>query len=172
MALIAILVVFSIGAYSLVEPLSNSIKTQDQELKKAKDSLALLPNQIEKYFLLHARQSEIEKQYQEVSFPEGEVLSYLESVIKEKGGVEKNTDYKINEQPQKEFGGKYIQEPFRIELYLQSEDSLAKILNELVRGPRPLVLSRLDIKGTPNKSRLIVNLEVSSFRRNNSGEKA
>lgn len=171
MALVAVLVLLSLGGYSLVEPVGVLMQKSSQELKKARDSLGLLPTQIEKYFILNSRQKEIEKRYQKVSFPDGEVLSYLEGVIKEQGGVEKNTDYKINEQPQREFGGQYIQEAFRIELYLLSEESLAKILSELVRGPRPMVLSRLNVKSTPNKSRLIVNLEVSSFRRSIESEK-
>ena len=170
MAALAFLVLLGMGLYSLVEPINTALKSRQQELKKSKDSLALLPNQLEKYYLLNARQSEIEKRYKEVTFPEG-VLSYLESIIKEKGGIEKTTDYKINQQSARGFGGRYVQEPFRIELYLQSEESLAKVLYELVRGPRPLVLSRLNIKSTPNKSRLIVNLEVSSFRRSDSGDK-
>lgn len=159
-----LMVVIFLLLQSALSPVSEAFANQEKNLRQTRDRLALLPGQLERYILLQKRRQKIEEKYQTVDFKEG-VLSHIEELIRTQAKVDNSTDYKINPLPEREFGGDYMQEPFRIELYTTSVADLTQFLQELVKGKRPLVLTRLDIKKAPNRSKLIVQLDVSNFRK-------
>lgn len=164
LAIAGILVFVFIGANSVVESVSKSFSVQKRELEKVQNEFLAVPAQLERYLILNQRKNLIEKKYQEVQF-QGGVLSHVEDLVRQKAGVESSTDYKINKLQERKFGGSYIQEQYKIEIYTTSIEKLAVFLKSLVAEQNPLVMTRLNIKKAPNKRKLIVQIDVSNFRK-------
>ena len=148
----------------IVTPVTKQFKIQKRELAKLRQEYASVPTVLETYLGLSQRRELIEKKYRGVSF-EGGVLSHIEKLVVDVAKIENRSDFKIVSKPEKEFGGSYIHEPLRIELTTTSMEDLTNFLGELVRGERPLVLTRLQFKKSNTTSKLAVQLDVSNFRR-------
>lgn len=162
-AVLAILVIVVMVGSSAIEPIQKIFSAQSAILKKSQDELALVPTQLERYIKLDLRQSEIEKKYQSVEFKTG-VFSYMESLISSTTGVTSSKDYSIKPLPPSDFGGSYIQEPWRIEVHVTAFDKAVEFVKEIARGKHPLVLTRMNFKKSPNNSRLTVQVDVSNFK--------
>ena len=147
-----------------VAPVMTRFRTQKSTLTKLRQDYAGVPVILETYLGLSQRRELIENKYQEVSFEEG-VLSHIEKLIVDVAKIENRTDFKIDSLSERQFGGNYVHEPLRIELTSTSLEDLSNFLGELVRGERPLVLTRLQLKKSKSTSKLVVQLDVSNFRR-------
>lgn len=164
LAILGVVIVLYIFSSSAYEKIQTKIASQNARLKKAQDELLALPYQLERYLLLKKRKENIETVYKEIEFADG-FLTHIEELIREKAGVESSTDYKINALPETEFGGDYIREPYRIEVFVTSLENLSAFLKSLVAEENPLVMTKLNIKKAPNKTKLIVQIDVSNFRK-------
>ena len=159
----AVLVVAFIVISEVITPLWDKVGSTSQQLQTVRERFEVLPNQIDNFQKLYTKQAAIEKEFQELSFADG-VLSHIETLIREEARLDSISEYKINPLPVKDFSDQYQQEPFKIELYVTSIPDLTNFLNQLVHGPQPLVLTSLDIKKAPNRTKLIVQLNVSNFK--------
>lgn len=167
LAVIAAAYLIYVVAAQVVDPLQQAFIQQSDRLKKTRQSLAVLPNQLTRYKQLNFKKTEIENQYSGVVFQNG-VLSHIESLIKSVAQITNSSDYSIRSLSTKAFGGNYEREPFRIQLNTDSHENLLNFLEKLTRGNQALTLTSLKISKAPNRTKLIVVIEVSNFKPLNS----
>jgi hypothetical protein len=167
LALAAIMIALFVSAQaykraSLVFELQTS---EREQLTRDLDAAGVL---LERYSKLKAKRNEIENVYKEVEIKEG-ALSLLERMVEEKAGVPKG-QFTIKEMQARQFGGNYEQQPFTINLSVSALEKLTDLLQELVSGPHRMVISRLHVKKAPTLDKLNVDIDVSTFKRVNSGK--
>ncbi|RMG43388.1 MAG: hypothetical protein D6719_03845 [Candidatus Dadabacteria bacterium] len=159
-ALLAITVVIIALSY-LAPPIQQAFSAQQRELKKLEVEIKALPRLTERYLRLKARRNEIESSYHAVELKEG-ALSHLEKLVTSVAGV--SSGFNIKDLPVRKFGGAYEQAPFIVKFKTDDLKKLVKFLEEIVNGPKPLILSRIIINKLRNYSKLDVEIGVSSIR--------
>jgi len=118
-----------------------------------------------KYTTLNARRQIIESEYTKAEIKEG-VRSHLEKLLREKAGVTTGS-YTIRDKPTSEFGGSYELAPFSVTFPAVTLQGVVDFLREVTHGPRPLVLTELEMKKGRMGERMDVSADVSSIRKVN-----
>lgn len=154
--------VFIIASYLVYEPIANAFSGQAMAIADAEQNVKRISLELERYAKYETRRREIESRYKEVEIKEG-ALSYLETLLKEKGGV--RSGFTIKDSPGREFGGDFEQVSFSVKFSTTDYERLLQFLKELVYGARPLILSKLDVQMNRRQTALDVDLEVSTIRR-------
>ncbi len=153
-------------------PVQSAFARQKVELERIERDAETITFLLDRHLRLMIRKEEIESSYREVEMKEG-VLSYLETLIRDKGGIE--SGYQLRDNQPRDFAGQYEQTPFTIRFSTTSLPRLVDLLTEIVHGPRPLILTRLDMRrgsriATSGAQPLNVEIDVSSLRRIESSE--
>ncbi len=147
----------------LSEPVIDGLNNSEVALIESQSRVKLVPATIEKYLKLKQRREAVEKRFREVEFKEGP-LSFLEKLVQEKAGVAK-TEIDIKPGPERPFGGSYEQLTHTVRFKTADLGALVGFLKELARGPRPMIIARIDIKRSRLGDKLEVDLDVSSLRK-------
>jgi hypothetical protein len=160
-----LIVVVAVGILSLfgVSRVVGSVKEafaiQSQQLTDLEARVQSLPGLVGHYEKRKGRRDTIKAKYKQLERKEG-TLSYLERLIRDKVGT---TPF-INEGPSQPFGTQYEQTRFSIsKVRASSLEALASLLNELVNGAQPLLVTRLQIEKPFSINRLDVELDVTSI---------
>ena len=159
---LCVVVIIGLGAYSAGGGIYGAFTEQLAERERVERDYRSVLVLVERYSKLDKRRLEIEARYQKFEVKEG-VLSYLERLVKEKGNVQAGR-FKITSGKEREFGGNYVQSPFRIKLDTTNLNELVAFLKELTDGSQPLILTELDIQKNLVSNQLSVELDVSSMR--------
>lgn len=144
-------------------PLTTAFRRQSAELAKARMDAATLPGVARRYLEIRARRAGIENRYKQVEFRDGTVLSHLEKLIREKAEIP-SKEFNIRQGEARDFGRDYQQTPFTVKFSTAKVPSLVEFLKELVEGPKPMVLSRLDITRRRGSNRLDVEIDASAIK--------
>lgn len=160
--LVAAVVVAFMGLYQIYEPIRASFRSQSERLATLEANMKGVGLSIERYMKFKARRDKIEEDYKGIEFKEG-ALSHLENLVRSKAGIA--TGFTIKDNPPKEFAGNYEQTPFNIKFTTTNLESLIEFLKELARGPRPLIISKIDLQKSRFADRLEVDVDASSIRR-------
>ena len=157
----ALVLVFTL-CYLVYEPIQDAFDAQAVALAEAQGRTRTIGGTLEGYLKLKARRDLIESRYREVEFKEG-ALSHIENLIRTKALV--TSGYTIKDNTPRPFGGSYEQVPYSVRFQISSLSALLDFLKEVVHGPRPLILSRLELQKSRIGDRLDVDLDVSSLRK-------
>lgn len=160
--IVALIVAVFIALYQIYEPIRGSFQNQQERITALEASMKNAGLSIERYIKLKARRDKIEQEYKGIEFKEG-ALSHLENLVRTKAGV--SSGFTIKDNPPKEFGGNYEQTLFSIKFTTTSLDSLLNFLKELANGPRPLIISKIDVQKSRFAERLDVDIDATSIRR-------
>lgn len=156
---VALLLVYVI----LYRPVASAFAAQRSELAEADLEIKRISALLDKYTRLRAKRQEIENQYREIEIKEGG-LTLLENLIRTKlDAAPGSFTIKERDNPSREFGGNYEQQPFNVRFNTTDLGKLVYFLQEMVHGPKPLILRKIDIRR--RGERLEVDLDVSSIRR-------
>jgi len=148
--------------YGIIGPALDAFESQQIELTKLEQDAKTLAILLRRYRELEARRGAIEERYKAVEMREG-VRAHLEALVKSKAGIP--FGYNIKSGRELPFGSAYVQENFSLKFDTVNFKGVVDFLDELVRGTRPLILTRLDIRKGRNAENLTVELDVSSLRR-------
>jgi len=151
------------GLYNMYQPLKASFARQSAQIEKLQTDSETVTHLLNRHLELSTRKNEIEGAYQQIA-GRGGMLSYIEGVITNKMSIQQS-DFEIREQATRSFAGDFEQAPFLIKFNTQDFPKLVEFLAELAHGPRPLIISRLDLKKTRAGDALEVEIDVSSLRR-------
>ena len=163
---VAVVVIFMV--FSFIQPIQNMFLDQSLELSKAEQEVHNIAVEINRYQRLKLRRSQVEQEFKSVEIKEG-ALSHLESLVKDKAGIAQGA-FTIKDQPPKPFGAGYQQTFFSVNFSTTDYPRLIDFLKELVDGPKPLVVKRLDLKRTRGGDKLEIDLEISSITKDKQGE--
>jgi hypothetical protein len=155
-----------VGVYSVLEPISEAFDHQAVELVEAQGRTKSVSGTLERYLKLKAKREAIEGRYRKVEFEDG-ALSHLENLIRTKALVA--SGFTIKDSPSRPFGGNYEQVPLTVRFSTANFEALIDFLNEVVHGPRPLILGRLSLQRSRMGDRLDVELDVSNLRKLSKG---
>lgn len=150
-----------LATMAIVQPIQNLFSEQSLQLVEAENNVREMASAINRYQRLVQRRTEIERDFQSVEIKES-ALSLLEGLIKGKAGISQGA-FTIKEQAPKPFGNNYLQTFFAVKFSTTDYPRLIDFLQEMVDGPKPLVLKRLDVKRNRGGDKLDVDLEVSSI---------
>lgn len=156
----AIVIVLALEAYGQIAAYFNE---QALRLNQVEARLGETTNSLQKYLDLKARRDAIESRYREVAVQD-DAVSHLENLIKTKAGIQQGL-FTIRDSPANPFGGNYEQLPFSVKFNTTNLQALVDFLREVTEGPKPLVLSRLDLNRRRGSDRLDVEISLSSIRR-------
>jgi len=165
-SLIAAGVVIILGfvIYAVYEPIQKAFSAQGARFEETIHTMDNVSIALARYAKLRARRQTIEDLYKEVEISEG-VRSLLANIVESKAGIPAG-QYDIDGRDAREFGTGYEQTPFRLRFIITDYKRLVSFLNEIVNGPKPLILTGLDIKKRQTADgSLEVELDVSSIRR-------
>ncbi len=160
--ILAVLVAISMLLYQIYEPIREAFRRQDERLASLELNMKGVGTSIERYMKLKARRDKIEADYKGIEFKEG-ALSHLETMVRSKAGI--TNGFTIKDSQPKEFAGSYEQTPFNIKFTTVSLDTLVEFLKELTHGPRPLIVSKVDLQKSKFADRLEVDIDASSIRK-------
>ena len=160
--IVAVCAAVFMGLYQIYEPIRESFKAQTAKLVTLDENMRGVGVSIERYMKLKARRDKIEAEYKGIEFKEG-ALSHLETMLRSKSGI--TNGFQIKDNQPKEFAGNYEQTPFNIKFTTVSLDSLIDFLKELTHGPRPLIVSKIDLQKSKFADRLEVDIDASSIKR-------
>ena len=155
----AVGVAFLLFAYNAAINTKAEFSALALKISQAEADAAQVKSSLERYMELKNKSDEIRRIYKSVEIEEGE-LSYLEKLIKEKAGIAPN----IVTPAERDFGSEYIQKPFVIKFSTTDFKGFVEFLKALVEGPKPFILSRLDLTRRRGADRLEVDMEASSLR--------
>ncbi|NMC61978.1 MAG: hypothetical protein GYA55_02290 [SAR324 cluster bacterium] len=133
----------------------------NSNLSYANEELATVSDLLSQYSKAKAQRDRIENEFRSVEFKEGE-LTYLEELIKKKLNL--SSGFTITPRAVTKFGVNYEQHPFTVKFSLSDLKLIMEFLNEIISGPQPLLLTRLDIRMTRNGETLEVDMDVSSIK--------
>lgn len=150
-----------IAALVIMQPISSMFGEQSLRLSKSLNDAATIRDNLVRFQRLKQRRAEVEQEFKSVEIKEG-ALSYIEGLLRAKAGIEQGA-FTIKDQPAKPFGTEYQQTSFNINFTTTDYPHLIDFLQELVDGPKPLVLKKLDLKKSRGGDKLEVDLEVSSI---------
>ena len=136
--------------------------TQATEVETVQRSIEDVTAGLSRFSLLTARKAEIEAQYKQVEMSEG-VRSFLENMLRTKAEV--SSGYTIKDLPTTAFGGNYELAPFSIRFSTTSLQGVINFLNEIVHGPRPLILTDIELRKSRQGDKLDVSLGINSIRK-------
>lgn len=154
---------FVLIAIEIVSQIDAFFDEQTLRLTQVEERLGQTTNSLQKYLDLRARRDQIESNYREVAVQE-DVLSHLENLIKNKAGIQQGL-FTIRDSPPNPFGGNYEQLPMSVKFTTTNLQALVDFLREVSEGPKPLILSRLDLNRRRGADRLDVEISLSSIRR-------
>ncbi len=160
---LASLVIVCIALIEIYGAVASYFEDQSVRLTQLETRLGSTNSHLQKYLDLKARRDAIESRYREVEIQEG-ALSHLENLIKTKAGIAQGL-FTIRDSPASPFGGNYEQLPFMVKFNTTNLQALVDFLREVTEGPKPLVLSRLDLNRRRGSDRLDVEVALSSIRR-------
>ena len=159
-----ILVVCVIGLLSAYDYVNSLFSAQKNEFAKIKGEISEATQLLKSYSDLEARRASIEAQYKKVEMHE-RPLSYLEKIAEEKAGISSN-ELKIDPRKVSEFGGGYEKAPFSLSFKTNDLEKLVAFLDELVNGPKPFLVSKLELRNMRVRNqRLDVDINVTSIRK-------
>ncbi len=159
--LIGTAVMFLIVAMIVVRPISSRFNEQSLRLAAASADAAAIRDEMVRYLRLKQRRAEVEQEFKSVEIKEG-ALSYIEGLLRSKAGIDQGA-FTIKDQPPKPFGTEYQQTSFSVSFTTTDYPHLIDFLQELVDGPKPLMVKKLDLKKSRSGDKLEVELEVSSI---------
>jgi hypothetical protein len=153
-------------AYMIYEPVQRAFSEQGQRLEQSDQEMEKVAIALARYSKLKARRQIIENSYKEVEISEG-VRSLLSGIIESKAGIPQG-QFDIDARDARPFGMNYEQTPFRVRFIITDYSRLVAFLKEIVLGPKPLILTSLEIKKRQTADGgLEVDLDVSSIRQTN-----
>jgi hypothetical protein len=158
---IAVTFVLIFGIVKISLPIKEHFVTQTARLEQLRSDLAAVPQVFRQYFRLISTKRQIEERYQQVRRTEG-VLSHLERIVREKTQLSQGL-FTISELPVQSFGGSYENHAFSVRLRSVGVKETVDLLNEVVNGDEPYLLTRLEIDRRYRSDKLEVTLEVSSI---------
>lgn len=146
---------------AITRPIATLFSEQALELMQAQQNVRDMAASINRYEKLLQRRAEVERAFQSVEIKEG-TTSHLEGLIRNTAGIDQG-GFNIKAQSPKPFGKEYQQTFYSVNFSTTDYGRLIDFLKELVDGPKPLVLKRLDIKRSRSGDKLDVDLEVGSI---------
>lgn len=159
--ILAALAVTVMLVYGVGNKTYQAFETINSNLSYANEELTTVSNLLSQYSKAKSQRDRIENEFRSVEFKEGE-LTYLEELIKKKLNL--NSGFTITPRAVTKFGINYEQHPFTVKFSLSDLKLIMEFLNEIVSGPQPLLLTRLDIRMTRNGETLEVDMDVSSIK--------
>jgi hypothetical protein len=151
-----------IAAVSIYQPINAAFIAQHKRIEDSERSAASAGQLIDRYLKLKSQRNIIESQYQQAEIHEGEI-TYIENMAKTKIGLPSSA-ISISPISAKPFGTNYEQAPFTVKFSVTSVKGLVDFFHEVVAGPHPLVLSRIEIRRPLSGDKLDVDLELNSIR--------
>jgi hypothetical protein len=145
-----------------VENVRQRFEVQSLEIESSQRAVQEVAKGLVLYAQLSEKKRAIEERYKQIEIAEG-VRSHIEELLKTRGGI--TSGYTIREQPTTSFGGNYELAPYSIRFSSTSVSNVITFLGELVHGPKPLILTDLEIKRTRIGDRLDININVNTIRR-------
>lgn len=145
----------------VTRPIATLFSEQALVLMQAEQNVRDMAASINRYQKLLQRRAEVERDFQSVEIKEG-ALSHLEGLIRDRAGIAQGA-FNIKGQSPKPFGSGYQQTFYSVNFSTTDYPRFIDFLKELVDGPKPLVLKRLDIKRSRGGDKLDVDLEVGSI---------
>lgn len=134
---------------------------QAERLTAAESAVEKLDDNLGRYVKLKAHRDEIERTYRGVEIKEG-VYAHIEGLLRTKLGL--SSGFTIKDSPAKDIGRNFEQTTYTVDLEVGGIQAIVEFLSEVVHGPRPLLLSRLEIRKTPRGDKLIVGFDVINIR--------
>ncbi|MBX7137274.1 MAG: hypothetical protein K1X83_04750 [Oligoflexia bacterium] len=159
---VGLIVLLGLALVQIYGSISAGFSSQSVEITRLERDLNDLSTLLDRYTKVKSRRDAIENQYKSVEINEG-VYSHLENLIKKFALVD--SGFTISENPQLKFGGNYLQLPFVVKFTTTNLKALVDFLKQIVEGPKPLVISRLNLTRSRGRDSLDVELEVSSIKR-------
>ena len=147
--------------YVLAGNINSTFSNLDQDLTAANEELTQVSTLLTQYSKVKAQRDRIENEFRSVEFKEGE-LTYLEDLIRRKLGL--TGGFSITPKGVSKFGANYEQHLFTVKFAINDLKLVMDFLNDIVSGPQPLLLTRLDIKVTRNGESLDIDMDVSSIK--------
>lgn len=155
---------FSTATYLLGGQLSTAFSTQAAQLAEAELNLKRTTILLDKYGKLSAKRTSIQNRYLQLEVKEGEgARTLLDKLLRAKAGT--TTNLSIVDGQRKAFTGEFERFPLTVKFQTADLTSLVNFLYEAIYGPRPLLVSRLEIQRNRAGDRLDVDLDVSSLQR-------
>ena len=151
-----------IAAISIYQPINAAFIAQQKRIGDSERSAASAGQLIDRYLKLKSQRNIIERQYQQAEIHEGEI-TYIENMAKSKIGLPSSA-ISISPISSRPFGINYEQAPFAVKFSVTSVKGLVDFFHEVVAGPHPLVLSRIEIRRPISGDKLDVDLELNSIR--------
>lgn len=150
--------------YSGLGIVAEAFRAQQQEYKKAQDSLEALPYVITRYGQLHRKIETIRELYSTVELGENEVPPIIESKIKEIAGI--TAGVSIRPLSNVAFGDQYRKDSYRVQnIIIQDYPKFVKFLRELTHGQQRFLIESILINRYRGRSQLQAELTVSGVRR-------
>jgi len=164
-SLIAIVILTAI--YYLCSSISQSFQDQTEALAKAREEAGQVEPLLRTYLEQLKRRDLIKDRFREVEFKEG-VISHLEELAQRKAGLAQG-EFSITTNPNtRSFGEDFEQVAYTIKLNkLNNLPGLVELLKELVEGPRPMLLTGLNITKQRGINILQVDIDVSAIKKKN-----
>ena len=155
-------ILFIIGmiVYSVGSTLIQDFDRQKRIIAELETSNSQVAGYAGEFGAAKQRLADIEKQFESIKF-EGGVRSHLETLLTNTARIEK---YKIRPNRPLKLGDAYQLEPFNISFDTTDLASLTNFLKEVIYGPRPLLITRLDIAKSRRTNKLTVTLDVNSVK--------
>lgn len=147
----------------IFSPIVDFIEQQEQDVAAAYRELQALPHALARYDRVRTRRAEIEKLYKSIEMPEG-ASAYLETLVKDKAGIPP-AGFTIKESIPRKFGNIYEQVPYNVQYRITDHNKLINFLQELIEGPRPFIVNRVNLSRSRLGDHIEVDLEVSSVRK-------
>jgi len=162
--LVAGLVLF--GLYEFVARIQAVFAEQTVRLAEAETATKKVSENLGRYVKLKAHRDAIEREYRGVEIKEG-VYAHIETLVRTKLGV--SSGFTIKDNPAKDIGRNFEQTTYVLTFEVVALQPLVDLLRELVDGPRPLLLSRLEVSKTTRGDKLKVELDVVSIKEKPAG---
>jgi hypothetical protein len=159
-AISALIVIATVEGLSIV---SDKLDSQERRLQQVLNDVDLVSAGLFRHKNLKSRLNAIEDSYKEVQFDATE--AYFERLIKQKAGIVNSKDFSIRSRPSKDFGGGFKQTSFFIKFTISDPKRLIEFLKELAQGPKPVIISKIDIKPRKAKDALDVEIEIASIKK-------
>ena len=149
-------------AYSVLEPISQHLDRKERELQALKTDFREVDLLVATYKKRKAKRDAVRQRYLEVEITN--VRSHLETLLQNKARVEQGR-YSIKPGATSQLGNEFERVGFSVKFDTTSLSDLVNLLQEITRGSKPLVLSRLDIEKSRRSDKLTVAIDVSSIRK-------
>lgn len=146
----------------IIRPVAEARERQDRKLEEVEQNIKIIAAMLEKHKRLKTRRQEVEEQYKEIEIKEPGITLLERMIAKYLDLPARSFDIRPSDPQQ--FGGSYEKTSFIIKFSTRELDKLVSFLDELVNGPAPMIIRRLDLKVSGSNS-IEVEIDASSIRK-------